>query len=81
VNNIDSVLNMTALAVILKHNNRMTAARWCEEAAAEIRRLREVLKPMAEVASDIPDDWSDDHQCVTACGHFRQAKQALDQVG
>lgn len=45
--------------------------------AHEVARLREVLKGIAEVSSDIPKSWEDHRQCVTECGHFRRAKAAL----
>lgn len=50
-------------------------------AEARIKALGEALGPMAAVASDIPDEWDDNHQCVTACGHFRRARQALSTLG
>lgn len=45
----------------------------------EVKLLREALRPLAAVVSDIPASWDDDHQCVTACGHFRGAASALEE--
>ena len=45
-----------------------------------LREAAGMLKPMAEVASDIPDDWGHGHQCVTACGHFRDVRTAYARL-
>jgi hypothetical protein len=45
-----------------------------------LREAREALGQLAALASDIPDTWDDNHQCVTACGHFRRAKAALSRI-
>ena len=49
--------------------------------AARIRELEEGLQPMADVASDIPDDWPAGHQCVTSIDHFRRARSLLSRKG
>jgi hypothetical protein len=38
------------------------------------------LKPMADVAVDIPESWDDDRQCIIACGHFRRAGQVIRRL-
>jgi hypothetical protein len=45
-----------------------------------VEQLEAALKSIASVAGDIPDYWSDNRQCVTACGHFRRAREALAQL-
>lgn len=52
-----------------------------EAAEAEVKRLRSVLQPMAEVAGDVSESWPDDAQVVTEIGHFRRARTALASTG
>jgi cell division septum initiation protein DivIVA len=52
-----------------------------EAAEAEVKRLRSVLQPMADVAGDVSDSWPDDAQVVTEIGHFRRARTALASTG
>ncbi len=55
--------------------------RRAETAEAEVKRLRSVLKPMADVAGDVSESWPDDAQVVTEIGHFRRARTALSSTG
>lgn len=52
-----------------------------EAAEAEVKRLRSVLKPMADVAGDVSESWPDDAQVVTEIGHFRRARTAIASTG
>jgi|GEM_PF-3808011 len=52
-----------------------------EAAEAEVKRLKSVLGPIAELAGDVSELWPDDAQVVTEIGHFRRARTALASTG
>lgn len=45
-----------------------------------LEEIVEVLGTIAVYADDIPESWDDNHQVVTACGHFRKLRSLLSRL-